>query len=610
MSFRSVSPAAWRARRGGWRWLQARAFCLEKRDGKHVRWLHETRDVTEQKELEVALRKSLEELQQLKAKLQAENLFLRQAAGMEVADAEIVGRSDALRRVLDQVDLVAATSSTVLISGETGTGKEMIARAIHQRSGRTKGLFVAVNCAALPETLVESELFGHEKGAFTGALKQKLGRVEEALRRAGLQVESHNAALLREPWTIQNKSGKPFQVFTPFWKHCLSLPDPAMPLRKPKHIPAPAKWPSSEALEKFCLTPVPDWAGGLRASWEPGTKGARAQLGHFLKHAFRDYEAGRNRPDIVGTSRLSPHLHFGEISPRQVWHALKAHAAAWSRINAALVPAPLRRLIDDPPMASEWIPEVHYFAHLYALADAGTTALVSTHYMEEAEYCHRLALMNRGRIIALDRPAALRGTMTEPLLAIAADHGPAVAQALQGISGKHQLVRSLDRVYDPAHPEFSTLSEMKPGEGYLEKRQLQIRQYDTKDDKQIMTAVAGVLQDLGFTLDSSQTDLGFVAGSKAADATSTGQVVAAVILTLLGGGDAYGSCDSNQVIKASVIVKPSLEGGKTVVRVTFQRMVWNKRNQINRIETVDAPEVYQKFYESLSKAIFLEAQSI
>ena len=151
---------------------------------------------------------------------------------------------------------------------------------------------------------------------------------------------------------------------------------------------------------------------------------------------------------------------------------------------------------------------------------------------------------------------------------------------------------------------------LKPGEGYLEKRQLQIRQYDTKDDKQIMTAVAGVLQDLGFTLDSSQTDLGFVAGSKAADATSTGQVVAAVILTLLGGGDAYGSCDSNQVIKASVIVKPSLEGGKTVVRVTFQRMVWNKRNQINRIETVDAPEVYQKFYESLSKAIFLEAQKI
>ncbi len=151
---------------------------------------------------------------------------------------------------------------------------------------------------------------------------------------------------------------------------------------------------------------------------------------------------------------------------------------------------------------------------------------------------------------------------------------------------------------------------LKPDEGYMAKRQLQMRQYETTDEKQIMTASAGVLQDLGFTVDASETGLGFMAGSKAADATSTGQVVAAVIITILGGGDAYGSCDNNQVLKACVIVKPSLEGKQTVVRVTFQRLVWNKRNQLSRVETVDAPEVYQKFYESLSKAIFLEAQKI
>jgi DNA-binding NtrC family response regulator/PAS domain-containing protein len=166
--------------RGGWRWVQVRAFSLEERDGRHVRWLHDTIDITEQKEMEEALRKSVEELHELKGKLQAENLFLRQEAGLETGDAGIVGRSPALTRVLEQVDLVGATSSTVLIGGETGTGKELVARAIHQRSDRKKGLFVAVNCAALPETLVESELFGHEKGAFTGAVARRIGRFEQA----------------------------------------------------------------------------------------------------------------------------------------------------------------------------------------------------------------------------------------------------------------------------------------------------------------------------------------------------------------------------------------------------------------------------------------------
>jgi formate hydrogenlyase transcriptional activator len=166
--------------RGGWRWLQARAFFVEERGGKPIRWLHDTRDVTEQKELEEALRKSLAELQQLKRKLQVENLFLREEVGLESASPEIIGRSPALRRVLEQVALVAATSSTVLITGDTGTGKELVARAIHRRSDRGKRLFVPVNCAAMPATLVESELFGHEKGAFTGAIARRIGRFEQA----------------------------------------------------------------------------------------------------------------------------------------------------------------------------------------------------------------------------------------------------------------------------------------------------------------------------------------------------------------------------------------------------------------------------------------------
>ncbi len=156
---------------------------------------------------------------------------------------------------------------------------------------------------------------------------------------------------------------------------------------------------------------------------------------------------------------------------------------------------------------------------------------------------------------------------------------------------------------------------LKPGEGYLETRQLQIRQYDTTNQEQIVTAVAGVLQDLGFTLDESESELGLVSASKKADATNKGQrfwAGLADVLNALGGtpSNASATCDATQVIKASVIAKPSLDSSKTVVRVTFQRVVWNVGGQINRVESVKEPEIYHKFYDSLSKAIFLEAQKI
>lgn len=148
---------------------------------------------------------------------------------------------------------------------------------------------------------------------------------------------------------------------------------------------------------------------------------------------------------------------------------------------------------------------------------------------------------------------------------------------------------------------------LKPNEASLEKRQLQMRQYDTTNEEQILSAVSGVLQDLGFILDNSETKLGFIAASKQADATSGGQIFLAA---LLGGRNAVAACDKSQVIKASVITKPSFDGDKVVVRVTFQRIVWNMSGQINRVESINDLEIYQKFYDSLSKAIFLEAQKI
>ncbi|MEM7586703.1 MAG: sigma 54-interacting transcriptional regulator [Acidobacteriota bacterium] len=114
------------------------------------------------------------------ARLQAENAYLRQEVERDADCGEIVGKSDAIRQVLDQVDQVAATDATVLIHGETGTGKELIALAVHQRSRRRRKAMVRVNCGAISAGLVESELFGHEKGAFTGAIERRIGRFELA----------------------------------------------------------------------------------------------------------------------------------------------------------------------------------------------------------------------------------------------------------------------------------------------------------------------------------------------------------------------------------------------------------------------------------------------
>ncbi|MFM1768056.1 MAG: hypothetical protein RJA22_585 [Verrucomicrobiota bacterium] len=152
-------------------------------------------------------------------------------------------------------------------------------------------------------------------------------QVKEALRAGGLEAESHQAALLHEPWTVQNQSGNPFQVFTPFWKNCLTKPDPAEPLPAPRALAAPARWPKSQRLGELALEPAIRWAEGMRAAWRPGEAGAAKQLDRFLERAFAAYADQRNLPGIEGTSRLSPHLHFGEISPRQIWHGVRRFAA-------------------------------------------------------------------------------------------------------------------------------------------------------------------------------------------------------------------------------------------------------------------------------------------
>ena len=144
--------------------------------------LQETNDRLEYRVAErtTELQEALEEIEKLKNRLQAENVYLQEEIKLEHNFEEIISKSDALRNILRKVEQVASTDATVLILGETGTGKELIARAVHNISARRERPLVKVNCAALPANLIESELFGHEKGAFTGALAHKIGRFELA----------------------------------------------------------------------------------------------------------------------------------------------------------------------------------------------------------------------------------------------------------------------------------------------------------------------------------------------------------------------------------------------------------------------------------------------
>ena len=137
-------------------------------------------DLTEQKRIEKSLRTALSEIKTMKDQLEAENIYFRQEIKMKHQFDHILGQSDGLKYVLYRAEQVAPTNTTVLILGETGTGKELIAAAIHDMSPRKDRPLITVNCAALPANLIESELFGRERGTFTGADTRQIGRFEVA----------------------------------------------------------------------------------------------------------------------------------------------------------------------------------------------------------------------------------------------------------------------------------------------------------------------------------------------------------------------------------------------------------------------------------------------
>ena len=224
-------------------------------------------------------------------------------------------------------------------------------------------------------------------------------RIKQSLRNQGFSVETFNASLVFEPWTIQSKSSKrPFQVFSAFWKACLNSAKPDAALDAPQSLRAPAHWPPSDALHQLSLEPRIDWAAGLRAAWHPGEAAANMALNRFVHHALHEYESERDRPDHTGTSRLSPHLHFGEVSVRRVWQQVRDLPGAdgflkelgWREFAYHLLfhfPAtpdrPLRNEFAlfpwraDPPVLKRW----QRGRTGYPLVDAGMRELWATGWM-------------------------------------------------------------------------------------------------------------------------------------------------------------------------------------------------------------------------------------
>lgn len=160
-------------------------------------------------------------------------------------------------------------------------------------------------------------------------------KIRSLLRSRGISCEAVNDVLLFDPARIVNKQGTPFKVFTPFWNHCLSLEDPLVPVKLPARFSAPAVWPRSEKIESMGFEPREKWAAKMEPFWKPGATGGLTALRKFLSGGIEEYPCGRDHLAEEGTSKLSPHLHFGEVSTRQVWHEARRNAVSNRRTGMA-----------------------------------------------------------------------------------------------------------------------------------------------------------------------------------------------------------------------------------------------------------------------------------
>ena len=150
---------------------------------------------------------------------------------------------------------------------------------------------------------------------------QRDSKLKALLQKNRIEVQSHNGSLLWEPWQISKQDGTPYKVFTPFFNNgCLTAAAPRLPLGEPQELHLADQSGSEPAISDLGLLPAVDWYESIAREWQPGQQGAESRLQCFLQHGLQHYKNGRDFPALQAVSRLSPHLHFGEISPNQVWY--------------------------------------------------------------------------------------------------------------------------------------------------------------------------------------------------------------------------------------------------------------------------------------------------
>jgi len=204
---------------------------------------------------------------------------------------------------------------------------------------RAEGSHLVLRRGPVAEALLALARETNAHRIFCNRVYEPAPRAHEAklaarLRSAGVTIESFNGSLLFEPGSIRTTTGGAFHVFTPFWRALWNVRgELRKPIKPPAAIPVPAQWPGSLAIADLALEPEIDWAAGIRGAWTPGEQTAHQKLRKFAKADVSHYSEERDRTDREGTSRLSPHLHFGEIGSVQVWHEVGDNPQAESYLR-------------------------------------------------------------------------------------------------------------------------------------------------------------------------------------------------------------------------------------------------------------------------------------
>ncbi len=204
-------------------------------------------------------------------------------------------------------------------------------RGLGSRLVVRRGRFIEELVGLARETRAEAVYFSRSFEPWAARLEATL---KQHLDEVGVTAHRFAGTLIVEPGEVTTQAGEPFRVYSPFARAVDALPALRDPVPAPARIPAPDTWPESVSIDALSLLPTrPDWAGGLRAAWTPGEEGASARLETFLDGPVVRYKDLRDRPDIEGTSRLSPHLHFGEISPATCWHEAARYLSSLGKLG-------------------------------------------------------------------------------------------------------------------------------------------------------------------------------------------------------------------------------------------------------------------------------------